>query len=150
MKSAVLIFLFMFSLLTHGISQKLSFTFDTAGNQVTRTWICIGCPVSRGGLKPNVLASQRQDSLMPVAPQISGQLLSIDHDPYNIYKYPQDGSLSVMVRFSLNNQNNHMISSGDSIIAYLGRPKLLKDGYLPHLTYGGRRKLIYGVWSNGD
>ncbi|WP_257670026.1 hypothetical protein [Parapedobacter tibetensis] len=29
---------------------KLTFAFDAAGNQTTRTWVCVNCPTSLGRL----------------------------------------------------------------------------------------------------
>ena len=63
MKTTVIISLALACLLSSSRAQKLQFTFDTAGDQIARTWICTTCPASRADVKPNTLTSGHRDTV---------------------------------------------------------------------------------------
>jgi|GEM_PF-3110835 len=63
MKATVIISLVLACLWSNSRAQKLQFTFDTAGNQIARTWICTTCPASRADVKPNTLTSNHRDTV---------------------------------------------------------------------------------------
>ncbi|MFC3199507.1 hypothetical protein ACFOET_17955 [Parapedobacter deserti] len=56
--SITLIFNILFSSIAIAQTQKLTFAFDAAGNQTTRTWVCVNCPTSVELVLPDSTSGQ--------------------------------------------------------------------------------------------
>lgn len=58
-------------------SQKLTFAFDAAGNQTTRTWVCVNCPTA-AEMPPPDNDPDQSDSVLNVTSSILPFNLTVD------------------------------------------------------------------------
>lgn len=57
MKKLLLCCFILFCFKSSLFAQELSFEYDAAGNQTTRRWICVNCPVIRSVAQPTEIAA---------------------------------------------------------------------------------------------
>ncbi len=138
MKATVIFFFFMFYLLPNSSAQnKLAFTFDVAGNQIARTWVCIGCPSAR-------VETSEDRPYMSI--QLTKKLsLWVDTDSAKIYFRGQDHDMLLVSRFSLVDRTNKVVLSADDAAHSMDLSTVSKGIYLLRLDCSDGEKQEVGV-----
>ena len=145
MKATLFIILCLFCFWQNGAAQKLRFTFDTAGNQIERVWICIGCPAAVQEVKPSDLASGRLDSSLQKIPVSKDLSLRVDTRQARIFLRRADSSLPALTGYWLRDSDDRTILSGKDIRSGLDLSSVPVGTYLLYLEYPNGERYEIGV-----